>query len=263
MDHIAFKTSQPFFVQGSKNYKKYFFNKYGISYFYQTDSGSLPHVVVPDISTDILFCCSDENPSADICGQVILPDKALGLKNSVYFGVNFFFDFNLLFSEKFSAKELLGSKIPAEYIFKNSDSIKMIYETTDFEKQIEIFLDAYIPIYENSNVLSTKENIVICSLDKIIESGGRIPISLLCEKLGYSERYLNGIFRDYIGISAKTAESVIRFQTVLNKIENLSYDKNLTDISQSCGYFDQSHFIKEFRKFSGMTPKKFQNLILK
>ena len=58
-----------------------------------------------------------------------------------------------------------------------------------------------------------------------------------------------------IGLSPKTYLSVLRFKKVVDRIQ--SGPLNWQDILFDCGYFDQAHFIKEFKEFSGFTPKEF------
>lgn len=70
--------------------------------------------------------------------------------------------------------------------------------------------------------------------------------------LGISPRQLRRLFTNHIGISPKHFSRVIRFQHVLNTY----YDQENIDNSSyfDSGYYDQAHFIKDFRKFYGITP---------
>lgn len=70
---------------------------------------------------------------------------------------------------------------------------------------------------------------------------------------GLSSRQLRRIFEYYIGTTAKSFSNVIRFQYILNSIplkQNLSNNKLYLDV----GFFDQAHFIKNFKTFYGLTP---------
>ncbi len=59
-----------------------------------------------------------------------------------------------------------------------------------------------------------------------------------------------------IGLSPKQLAKTIRIQTTLKALLNEEIT-NLTDLSHENEYFDQAHFIKEFKEFTGLTPKKF------
>lgn len=81
-------------------------------------------------------------------------------------------------------------------------------------------------------------------------------LTAFCAQNGLSVRKLERMFNKYIGISAKTYAAMNRFQNSLNGILYSEYDK-LSDIAYSQGYFDQAHFIRDFKRFSGNTPKIF------
>lgn len=70
---------------------------------------------------------------------------------------------------------------------------------------------------------------------------------------GISSRQLRRLFEFYIGDTAKTFSRVVRFQNILKakpSSQSLRQNKLFFDV----GYYDQSHFIKEFRNFYGITP---------
>ena len=72
---------------------------------------------------------------------------------------------------------------------------------------------------------------------------------------GLSPRQLRRIFNFYIGTTAKTFSNVVRFQHILNaKPSNQSLSEN--KIYFDVGFFDQAHFIKNFKTFYGVTPSK-------
>ena len=62
------------------------------------------------------------------------------------------------------------------------------------------------------------------------------------------------LFREYVGMNPKEYGRIVRFQRALRMMQLGSRD--YTGIAYSSGYSDQSHFIRDFRQFSGMTPKK-------
>ena len=71
-----------------------------------------------------------------------------------------------------------------------------------------------------------------------------------------SQKKLIDEFKKYVGLTPKYYQRILRFNDLLQKIR----DKDVvtwTEVAQDCGFFDQSHFIKEFRHFSGMNPEEF------
>ncbi|MFC0429036.1 helix-turn-helix domain-containing protein [Chryseobacterium scophthalmum] len=71
-----------------------------------------------------------------------------------------------------------------------------------------------------------------------------------------SERHLERIFKTMIGISPKKYQRIIRFEKALTLLNGLQYSE-LTALAYELHYSDQSHFIKDFKQFSGITPYEF------
>ncbi len=91
------------------------------------------------------------------------------------------------------------------------------------------------------------------AVQKIIQLNGSIRIQELASTLNMSMDAFEKQFREIAGISPKQFSSVVRLTTLINqKKSNPSY--SLSEIAYEHGYFDQSHFIKAFKKFTGRTP---------
>ncbi len=81
-------------------------------------------------------------------------------------------------------------------------------------------------------------------------------LTALIQSYPYSQKHLINQFKKYLGLTPKYFQRIFRFNEILAKIyqkQTLSW----TQISYDCGYTDQSHFIKEFRHFSGFNPQEF------
>lgn len=91
------------------------------------------------------------------------------------------------------------------------------------------------------------------AMNAILQSGGRIPLNQL--DVGVSERQLRRLFDYYFGESPKTFARIIRFQNILGAKPSLESLKN-NKVFYDEGYYDQAHFIKEFKAFYGVTPNK-------
>ena len=87
-----------------------------------------------------------------------------------------------------------------------------------------------------------------------------VTIKTLEKLTGYSSRWINHKFKSNLGLSAKTFITIARFQNEFQKMANhfvLSIDSK----GYLEHYYDQSHFIKDFKRFSGLTPYKFLKTI--
>lgn len=108
-------------------------------------------------------------------------------------------------------------------------------------------------------LLQTEDSIFEYCVRKIKSSKGRITIKKLEKETGYSSRWLNMKFSDKIGVSPKTLCPIIRFnhyyRALANDDEMAFMGNEFSDL-----YYDQSHFIKEFKRFTGMLPKSFENI---
>ncbi len=88
----------------------------------------------------------------------------------------------------------------------------------------------------------------------ILENFGVINVEADLET-GISSRQLRRLFKYYIGDTAKVFSKVVRFQNILRakpSSQSLRNNKLFFDV----GYYDQAHFIKEFKKLYGVTPNK-------
>lgn len=96
--------------------------------------------------------------------------------------------------------------------------------------------------------------IVNFSVQLITSFHGLTSIKELEKKTGYSRRYLEMLFKDHLGISPKTFSTITRFQHFYKSIGPGTID-NIYDV-----YYDQTHFIKEFKRYTGFTPLQFSRL---
>jgi len=82
------------------------------------------------------------------------------------------------------------------------------------------------------------------------------PVSKVTDRIGLSERRFIQLFSQQVGLTPKLFCRVQRFQRVLRNITSLAANSAIDwpQIALTCGYFDQSHFIHDFRAFSGINP---------
>lgn len=91
------------------------------------------------------------------------------------------------------------------------------------------------------------------ALLKINETKGSIRIKELAKDLCSSQSPLEKRFRKCVGTSPKMFASLVRFQHVLS-----SNNSNYSQLAYEAGYFDQAHFMKDFKTFTGETPEQFR-----
>lgn len=80
----------------------------------------------------------------------------------------------------------------------------------------------------------------------------------LVDQIGISHRRFIELFQRETGYTPKRYSRIQRFQEVLRKIKERQTMADWPDIAFDCGYYDQSHFIKDFRAFSGLNPTDYK-----
>ncbi|SEK89555.1 AraC-type DNA-binding protein [Olivibacter domesticus] len=88
---------------------------------------------------------------------------------------------------------------------------------------------------------------------------GLIAVNELAKRLNTTERTLRRKFNHYVGIPPKKFAKIIQFQTSLDQISTGDFLK-LTDVVYENGYADQSHFIRNIKKFTGKNPLQLKRL---
>jgi AraC-like DNA-binding protein len=86
---------------------------------------------------------------------------------------------------------------------------------------------------------------------------GRVPpVARVAAEIGWTASRFIATFRDEVGLTPKTYCRVARFRNALASLAD-SEDIDWTDVALSSGYFDQAHFIHDFKEFSGVTPSHY------
>ncbi|AWA29448.1 AraC family transcriptional regulator [Flavobacterium magnum] len=89
----------------------------------------------------------------------------------------------------------------------------------------------------------------------IIATKGSDSVETIAEKQFLSLRQFERQFKTLSGFSPKLFTRIVRFQSAASGAQ--AQNRSLTQVAYDCGYYDQSHFIHEFREFSGYHPKHY------
>lgn len=149
--------------------------------------------------------------------------------------------------------ELFSQSISLEHLFNKSDleglEDKLSILKTDNER-IYVIEQFFIIQFKDK-----KEDMLIkYAVQLINQEKGKERISELAKKLNISQSPLEKRFRKIVGASPKKYSSIVRFRSIINDFEK---SNNLTELSYLNQYFDQSHFIKDFKKFTNQLPHEF------
>lgn len=139
------------------------------------------------------------------------------------------------------------SDSPLENLSKSIKNLSF-NETEEMVSACESFLLSFLPEPSNGELLISQAIHTIHSLD------GKIDVQTLSKSLNTSKRTLERYFKQLVGLSPKFYIRAIRLHYFLYQNRE---NKDVIDAALEAEYYDQSHFIKEFKKFTGETPKSF------
>lgn len=96
---------------------------------------------------------------------------------------------------------------------------------------------------------------LVFATKQILATSGILSVKELATCTSYSERHLNRLFHRQIGINIKSFSRLTRLNHTLLKLN--STPCTLADLAVECGFYDQSHFIQDFKTLCGTTPETY------
>jgi len=252
---------QPYQALLAERYWKKVVLNYGISHFYECCIGDGVTEIatsVPDGCIDIMFYWNKDlkEIGADVLGTLLRPHAVSVHAGCCYFGVRFLPGQPLLF-ESLPFSELVEQAVPLSKNEENLALLERIIMAQNFDERIEAFMKIYLPKYIVSVRDASAEIINRWMLQKILEEKGNVRVRELAESMGYSERYASRIFAQYSGITPKKFCRIIRFQNVLQEIEEQYMSNHSFWEYNENGYYDEAHLIHDFKEFCGKSPMRF------
>lgn len=99
------------------------------------------------------------------------------------------------------------------------------------------------------------------ALKSLQASHGARTIGALSRDLACSRKTLIQRFNAQIGLSPKAVAGILRFAHAVDRIRAAD-EESWAELAIACGYYDQAHFNRDFRRYSGRTPRAFQAALL-
>ncbi len=224
--------------------------------------------IIPDGCIEMAFILGDDikrytsddefilQPRAMVLGQTMNPFyiEPVGQVNT--FAVSFYpYGFSNFISEPI--KNLVNKETPLNALFekKSAEELKRkILKATDTQGRIELIEEF---LFDKLIEKATIDDIVKTTIDTLLATNGSAPINEILKSNLSKRRQLERKFAKQIGISPKQLGRVIRLQTALKILLNNEEAENLTHIAYESEYYDQAHFIKDFKEFTGINPREF------
>lgn len=191
--------------------------------------------------------------SAGITG---VSDSYKIFKNSAGIGtiLVYFTEIGFAHFSSIPAHELFNLSIPLSDIFEKNKVIEIEEKlATCFTDKQRIKMVEQFLLTQLKNIQTDK--LIADAVKLISQSKGTIRVKELTEKLFISQSPFEKRFRKTVGTTAKKFASIVRFNSMLDSIHQV---KSMSEICYENNFFDQAHFTKEFKQFTGYTPANFK-----
>jgi transcriptional regulator GlxA family with amidase domain len=91
-----------------------------------------------------------------------------------------------------------------------------------------------------------------------LECPGALPsLDDIARRSGITRRQLERRFLDAVGIPPRTVAQLARFQRALALLQSRRVCVRIADAAAACGYYDQAHLVRDFKRFAGLPPQAF------
>lgn len=195
-------------------------------------------IVVPDGRADVIYFKTADGVQCVLRGLDTEPGSGKIPPQSEYFAINF----------KLPAIEYLLGR-PINTLLNSGERMAGDWwgvtenDLADFTVFCQKISDVLTPLVQP---IDPRKRLLF---EHIYASNGTLSVQELSDKSGWSSRQINRYFHDWFGLSLKTYCNIVRISASFNHI---SRGKLFPELD----YTDQNHFIKEIKKYTGVTPKE-------
>lgn len=211
-------------------------------------SDGLPGLIFQEDNKSFLDKKNEELPQVFLYGQTTRYTAHKAIRSFRNIGV-YFQPTALKSVFGIDADELTNQHIDIAELMK-TNLTEQLLNTASSDQRIKI-LSAFI--MQQAEQRKTENKKLVLATEEL-QKGMSLPNIQI--RLNLSERSLERYFKQHIGISPKLYARIRRFQSALGNIRQIRFTK-LTNIAFQNDYFDQSHFIRDFKEFAGTSPKRF------
>lgn len=210
------------------------------------------HLVLPDGCVDLLFD-NISRPSGVIIGSMTQAVTKYLTPNAKYFGVRFrpggassLLDISL--------KEIADTQVELKDVWRNAYlEFSDVMDNNQVKNQIETVENFLEKQLSDHAAARSKVQAAIALLNS---HDGNYPVNVLSQTLDISRQHLNRIFTEAVGLNIKMFSRIVRLKAVLRSARRAPVEDWALFALES-GYYDQAHFISDFKDLTGATPTNF------
>jgi AraC-like DNA-binding protein len=195
-------------------------------------------------------------PAIELWGQIIQPLVFKSIGKNTMFGIRFFPHTASCFlhenMEQFNNRvsdtsDILNHSVRALHM--------KLLETGSLLERIEMVEAFLLQRLALSAKMLNRVQLIGNIIEELKQDDFPDNMETLALRYGITARYLQKLFLQHTGLTPKLFNKINRFQNSLLLVAK--QNASLTSIAYECGYFDQSHFIRDFKSFTGSTPSNY------
>lgn len=247
---------QPFVQKNGIGYESIKAVSDGIFEFYsfREEASAIPVNAVPDGCVDLLYGIGEKDVCCSIGGTVLKMKYWPLDENRTYFGIRFR-PGQCPLPKGLCIDDIINTDIEIPMNAYGMDISEQLYTAENLKARADIVSDMLTKTGADRESIDVSEKIESYIRRRIYDTHGRVSIREISAETGYSECYVRRAFHKMHGISPKTFEKIVRFQNTLEQMTKQPCAAS--DLAIEGGYYDQSHMVKEFKMFTGLTPENY------
>lgn len=157
----------------------------------------------------------------------------------------------------FPVNEIADHVLDADLIWGEEFALvrEQMLETIDIDRRFAIMEEFLLRRFGTRLAVDPCVEFAIAEMTR---DPGSVNMARMNAKIGYSQKHFISMFKRRVGLTPKAYLKIMRFQKAITAIEQQTHAPiDWSAIAGDCGFYDQSHFINDFRVFSGFTPEEY------
>lgn len=262
MENTPLMSMQPYFVLDSDDFCQHVLFENGISHFFSFSNKNREDKILPlmaDGCSNIIFEYRGGGVRTHFVGSLAARRSFSVKKDAEYFGIRLAPGSHFSIPE-IASKDTVGKILILDELDFARNLCGLMEREKTFDSRVNVFLDEYSLLCGKNEKSEKQAHLFRQIVDIIVSRKGLVKVSELERLSGYTSRYINKIFENELGFSAKQMCGIVKFQFLLGDI-SMGKAESLTRISSEYNFYDQSHFIHEFKGLAGMTPSQYAKTV--